>query len=246
MTARDEPAAPAQGITGVTSRSLTVLALLVPALAGPASGQGIVVDQGEFRVTIAGRAAGSEDFVIRRAALGRDNTVFANGAVTLTVDGAQQEIRPLLRALPLDGTAESYQVRVTGPGAMELRMNRSGRRYVARASSEVGDEDREFAARAETRVLEQDVAHHYYFVRDVREGRIANAIEPRSRRQITLTAGPWVDEQIPIGRNVVTARRVEFADGEDRRIVWYDRQGRVVRVEIPATGYVAERTDLVG
>jgi hypothetical protein len=46
---------------------------------------------------------------------------------------------------------------------------------------------------------------------------------------------------------VVPARQSVFSedDGTERR-VWFDRQGRVLRVEIPSLGWVAERTDLVG
>ena len=215
-------------------------------IAAPAAAQGTVVDRGQFVITVDGRIAGSEDFVIRRAGLGRGDAIFVNGVVLLDVGGREQEVRSLLRASPPEGAAASYQVTVTGPGAMELRLARAGRRYIATISSEIGEERREFQAQPETRVLEQGVAHHYYFLRDLRDGRSAHVLEPRSRRQVSLVAGPRVDEEIQVGRNVVQARRVEFTSGSDRRIVWYDRQGRVLRVEIPAIGYMAERTDLVG
>lgn len=209
-------------------------------------GQGVVIDQGTFAITVSGQQVGQEEFVIRQAGLGREDAIFANGVITLRTDGRQQEVRPLLRATPPAGTAESYQVRVTGPGALELRLNRSDRRYVATIRSEIGAEDREFQARPETRILEQFVAHHYYFLRDLREGRAANALEPTTRREFNLTAGARVEEEITIGRNSVPARRVEFSAADDIRVIWYDRQGRVLRVEIPAIGYSASRTDLVG
>ena len=222
----------------------TLLGTMVPSAVGA---QGIVVDQGQFTVRIAGATVGTESFVIRRAGLGRDDAIFANGVASVRVDGAQREIRPLLRALPPDGVTESYQVAVTGPDALEARLARSGRRYVATIQSAVGAEDREFQARADTRVIELGLAHHYYFLRDVREGRQVHVIEPRSRRQVTLTVGSRTEEELPLGPNTVTARRVELtSDEEDHRTVWYDRQGRVLRVEIPSLDYVAERTDLVG
>lgn len=213
----------------------------------PALGQGIVVDQGDFAVRIDGREAGTENFVIRRAGgAGREDQTFASGVVVLDVDGARQEIRPLLSATPPDGIASSYQVRVTGPGALDLRLNQTGRRYVARITSEAGSEDREFPAHPDTRVLERSVAHHYYFLHDLRVGEESHVLEPRTRRQVTLIAVGRTDEEVQIGRNMVQARRIEFADGEDHRMVWFDRQGRVLRVEIPALRYSAERTDMVG
>ena len=129
---------------------------------------------------------------------------------------------------------------------MDLSLWRAGRRYRATISSEIGKEDREFQARSDTRVLELGVAHHYFFLRNQREGQSAHVLEPRTQRQLTLVAGRRTDEDIQVGPNIVSARRVEFGSGNDRRIVWYDRQGRVLRLEVPATGYLAERSDLVG
>ncbi len=214
--------------------------------ASAAAAQGVVVDQGQFSVSVAGQRVGTEDFTIRRAGFGRDDAIFANGVVSLTGEGGPQEIRPLLRAVPPDGVVAGYQVEVVGQDGLELQLTRAGRRYVAVLRSALGEEDREFQARADTRILDRDVAHHYYFLKDIREGGTAHALEPRSRSQTNLTAGPSVEEDLLLGRNVVTARRVEFDASGDLRIVWFDRLGRVLRVEIPARDYVAERLDLVG
>lgn len=221
---------------------LTCLAFVTSA----AAAQGVVVDQGQFSVSISGQRVGTEDFTIRRAGFGRDDAIFANGVVTLTDEGGAQEVRPLLRAVPPDGVVAGYQVEVTGREEFELQLTRAGRRYVAVLRSALGEEDREFQARPDTRILDRDVAHHYYFLKDIREGGTSHVLEPRSRSQANFSAGAWVDEDISLGRNVVTARRVEFSSAADLRIVWYDRLGRVLRVEIPARRYVAERLDLVG
>lgn len=226
--------------------SIVTALLLFTGTSVTVHGQGIAVDEGRFRVLVDGREVGSEEFVVRRAGPSGDNALFANGTIVLNQDGVRQEIRPLLNATPPDGTAEAYQVRVTGHEPMEIRLNRAGRRYVARISSGLGDEDREFPARPDTRIVELDVAHHYYFLRDLRPGRSAPILEPRGRRQTEVTAESASDEELQLGRNFVQTRKVEFAFGEERRSVWYDGQGRVVRVEIPARGYVAERADLVG
>jgi hypothetical protein len=215
--------------------------------ADKAAAQGIVVDQGQFQIWVGGAEAGTEDFVIRRAGLGSGDAVFANGTVRLAIGGGVQEMSPLLRATPPDGAADSYQITVSGEGAVQIHLARSGRRFVATLRSRAGDEDREFQARPDTRVLEMDVAHHYYFLRDVRPGREIHVLEPRSRRQLVLSAESRANEELKLGPNVVTARRMTFkSDGDDDRVVWFDRQGRVLRVEIPSRGYVAERTDLVG
>lgn len=244
---KGEPAGRARVRSSMKFRAFAVTALVFVCLAAPALGQGVVLDQGQFAIRVGGRDVGTEDFVIRRASLGLGSAFFANGVVAVTEGDAIREVRPLLRATPPDGQAESYQVEVTGDGAMTLRLARSARRYVAAIRSAIGDEDREFQARPDTRVIELDVAHHYYFVRDLRTDRSSHVLEPRTRHQYLLTAVSRTDEEVRLGPNAILVRRVEFSsdDGNDRT-VWYDRQGRVVRVEIPSRSYVAERTDLVG
>lgn len=224
-----------------------LLGLLVAGGAAELTAQGVVVDQGKFELRVGGAVVGTEDFVVRRAGLGSNDAVFANGTVTLRVGGARQQLRSILRSSPAEGAAEQYQIGVTGEGALELRVERSGRRFVATIRSEAGAEDREFQALPDTRILELDVAHHYYFLRGIRAGGDSHVLEPRSRNQFTLTAGPYEDESLSIGPNRIAARKVTFTVSEaDVRTVWFDRQGRVLRVEVPSRSYVAQRTDLVG
>jgi hypothetical protein len=228
-------------------RPVGLATALAVALAAPhaAVTQGVVVDQGRFAVTLDGHSAGTEEFTIRRAGLGGDAAIFANGTVSLTRGGDAQQILPLLRALPPDGVASQYQVEVMGVDALALRLRLAQRRYVAVIQSEAGEEQREFLAGPHTRVLEVDVAHHYYFLREVREGSVTPVLEPRLRRHVELRAGPAAEEELQLGQTVLSARRIELTSEDERRTVWFDRVGRVLRVEIPARGYVAERVDLL-
>ncbi|MGE0159319.1 MAG: hypothetical protein AB7T31_07880 [Gemmatimonadales bacterium] len=226
-----------------TARLAGLLLAASSVVASSGAAQGVVVDQGRFTVTYGGRAAGTEDFSIRRAGLGPDDAMFANATVSLTRDGRAQEIRPLLRATPA-GVAIEYQVEVTGADRLELGLRRVARRYVATIRSETGEEQREFPAAMETRILEQDVAHFYYFLRDVEPGTVTPVIEPRSRARLELTAGTPTTEELVAGSAPVAARRVEYTSGSEVRIVWFDPLGRVLRVEIPSTGYVAQRTEV--
>ena len=220
------------------------LLLLLTAVIAPFEGaaQGIVVDQGEFSVTVNNRRWGTEEFTIRRAGIGRDDAIFANAVVQLETGGGQ-EVRPLLRAAPPAGIATSYQVEVDGTDALNLQLRLAGQlRYVAIINSGLGEEHREFPALPDTRVLEQDVAHHYYFLRDAREGRTIPVLEPRTRSRFLLQVGTPQEEELQLGQRLFETRRVEFSAGEDRRVVWYDRLGRVLRVSVPVRGYLAERT----
>lgn len=224
---------------------LTRALALAFALPGAALAQGVVVDQGRFTVMLDGNVAGTEEFTIRRAGLGGDAAIFANGTVTLTRAGGEQRIVPLLRATPPDGIANQYQVEVMGAERLDLRLRLAQRRYVAVIQSASGEEQREFPAHPDTRLLEADVAHHYYFLRDVREGSVTPVLEPRTRGHAELRAGAATEVEVRLGQTVVTARRVVFSSGDETRTVWYDRVGRVLRVEIPVRRYVAERVDLL-
>jgi hypothetical protein len=234
--------------SGAVHRLTTLLTTLLAtsSLAAPAEGlaQGVVVDQGRFAVSYQGRAAGTEDFSIRRAGLGPDDAMFANATVSLSRDGHAQEVRPLLRATP-NGVAIEYQVEVAGADALELGLRRVARRYVATIRSEAGEEQREFPAAMDTHILEEDVAHLYYFLGQTEPGAVTPVIEPRSRTRLDLTTGASSDEQVGVGTTTLPARRVEYSSGESSRWVWFDALGRVLRVEVPATGYVAERTDVL-
>lgn len=212
----------------------------------PSLGQSVLVDEGTFAIVSSGREAGTEEFTIRRAGVGNDATVIANAVIQLDRDGSRTELRPLLETVLPDGAASSYQLKVSGAETAELSLALAGRRYVSRIRTGAGEEEREFLARPETRILEDGVAHQYYFLREVREGASVPVIEPRTRRQFQLVAGVWTEEEIRVGAARVQARRVTFSGGDAERVVWYDRQGRVLRVEIAARGYLAERRDLVG
>jgi hypothetical protein len=229
----------------VRAATLTTLLAASAALA-PSRGvaQGVVLDQGAFAITYHGRPSGTEDFSIRRAGLGPDDAMFANATVTLSRSGTSQQIRPLLRATPA-GVAIEYQVEIVGPDALELGLRRVARRYVATIRSVAGEEQREFPAAADTRILEQDVANLYYFLREAEPGSVTPVIEPRARARLQLTAGAPVDDTLSIGSTSLPARRVEYTDGAEVRRVWFDALGRVLRVEIPSTGYAAQRTDVL-
>ncbi len=224
--------------------ALTLLAMLM--CGGSATAQSVMVDEGTFALAVHGKEAGTETFSIQQAAAGNEGTVIAHGIVKLTLPDGTSEIRPLLEAAGLDGTASKYQLKVSGAESMELRLTLAGNRYVSVIRSRAGEEEHEFLARPKTRIVEEDVAHQYYFLRNVPQGGRAFVIEPRTRRQFQFVASSVSDEELTLNQTTVQARKVTFSAGDDQRIVWFDRQGRVLRVEVPSRGYVAERQDLVG
>ena len=222
---------------------ITSFAIIVPL---GLSAQSVVVDQGTFGLSIHGERIGSEDFIIRRAGLGNQAAFISRGVVVRTLDGASEEFTTLLRVTATEGTAAGYEFKSSRPVPVEIMLNASGPRYFSRFISGEGQEEREFRAKPGTRIVEQQVAHHLYFLGNVLKDSTVHVIEPLSRTDREFLVSTQQDEEIRLGRNRVLARRVIFTSADGDRIVWFDRQGRVLRVEIPTIGYLAEREDLVG
>ena len=222
---------------------ITSFAIIVPL---GLSAQSVVVDQGTFGLSIHGERIGSEDFIIRRAGLANQAAFISRGVVVRTLDGASEEFTTLLRVTATEGTAAGYEFKSSRPVPVEIMLNASGPRYFSRFISGEGQEEREFRAEPGTRIVEQQVAHHLYFLGNVLKDSTVHVIEPLSRTDREFLVSTQQDEEIRLGRNRVLARRVIFTSADGDRIVWFDRQGRVLRVEIPIIGYLAEREDLVG
>jgi hypothetical protein len=228
------------------SRAFATLLIATGLHVEQAVAQAVTLDEGTFTIFLNGRDAGTETFRIRRSASGSEASVIADAVVRVDRGSGATESKPILEALLPGGAASAYQIKITGAESSELRLTPQGRRFLAFIRTESGEEEREFMARPETHIIEDGVAHQYYFLGSVAEGSTTPIIEPRTRRQFQLTASASTDETRTLGATAVPARKVTFTTGTDARTVWFDRQGRVLRVEIPSAGYVAERRDLVG
>jgi hypothetical protein len=68
---------------------------------------------------------------------------------------------------------------------------------------------------------------------------------PRASKQVSAQVTVGGSETVTVGGRSVAARRLTVEPaGEPARNVWVDSQGRVLRVEVPARRYVAERTSM--
>jgi hypothetical protein len=104
---------------------------------------------------------------------------------------------------------------------------------------------REYVASSGATILDEGVAHHYYFLaRRTRNGRVPVLI-PRENRQVMAQVTDRGEEPLAVnGTNVTLYHLVVLPDGGEERHVWVDALGRVIRVAIPDRGYVAERTEI--
>lgn len=213
--------------------------------AAPASAQTVTLDEGTFRVSIGGREVGTERFQIQRNGSGAQAVIIARGRITLDA----QEVTASAQLAGETLRPAGYEVEVRGGNGEKIQGTVVGGRFSARIQSDAGENMREYLVSEGAVLADEGIAHHYYFVLQRLQGGSARVplLIPRESRQVTATVEAAGSEEIRIGGQSVTARKVTVRPaGGAERIVWADAQGRILRVQVPANQYVAERTALPG
>lgn len=226
-------------------KSLSLLALaLTLSFPGSAAGQGVVLDEGSFELSIGGRPAGTEDFSIRRSGTGRNAQTIATAEVSISGPEGRHEIRPALQALGEGMVVSAYQTKVSGAQEEEVFITSGDGRYLLRIRSSRGEQERELRGAAGMLVLDANVAHqHYFLALLLRTGNGPHvAVVPREGRQVQVTLVESEPETIQIGGRSAESERLELSIDQDRRELWVDSEGRVLRVSDSASGYSAVRT----
>jgi hypothetical protein len=222
------------------ARTLSLVPLLLT-LALPLRAQNIVLDEGVFRLLREGREIGTETFAIRRVGQGAEAHVIANAVIELDLPTGREQVKPLLRA-ESDLSVSRYQLEVSGLQPTAIAMELNGRRFVARTRTPSGQQEREFRATPGAVLLEEDVAHQYWFLSQLAEGSEVTALVPRAASQHRVVVRSARPESIELDGTPVQSRHVTLEVDDRAHEVWYDADGRVLRVLVPATGFSAERT----
>jgi hypothetical protein len=217
-----------------------LLALVLGAAAVPAVAQVITVDEGSFTLFVGAERVGREEFSIRRVPDG-DRMVLLSQS---TIAWDDRRLAPALRTDSL-GVPLSYQMEVRTDGRVSTRVSATaaGSRLALRVTTDRGESARQLPLGAETVILDDEVVHHHYFV--VRQGaRTVSAIVPRrlGREDVVVTARP--DTRVEVGTGTVEARHFLVSDPSGVVTdVWVDAAGRVLRVAVPARGFLAIRDE---
>lgn len=221
-----------------------VVACAAALLAAPAAAQTVTLDEGTFRVLMGGREVGMETFSIRQSGSGADMVIIAQGQVSLESTGQMSaqvqvsgtELRPV-----------AYDIELKGADARLIRAFVTGSRARARTVSPAGETMREYLVSQGAVLVDDDVAHHYWFVARQALGGATRVplMNPRESRQVQATLTLGGEESVNVAGRTVRARRLTVQPaGGDARHAWIDDNGRVLRVEMAARGYTAVRTSL--
>jgi len=225
-------------------RTLGAAAALFLILPIPVHGQNQPVDEGVFRLYLHGQRSGREEFSIRQVGTGEQGRIILRGSVSLEFPDGRLELAPAAEAARADLEVSAYQVKASGRETTDIFVSLSGRRYLARIVSSRGEELREFRAGPGSVLLDDGVAHHHHLLTPFLEQASpvsVTVLTPRAQSQVRMTLAPMGREEIRIGQDRVQARRFRLDGVEGHRDIWFDDQGRLLRVEIPSQGYVAER-----
>ena len=213
----------------------------VLALPAPAVAQTTVLDEGTFVLRENGREVGREVFSIRMSGTGPGAVVVAQGRVELG------EADDLVTSLEVSGDGfrpATYAVQVEGTEPQRIAGRVSGGRFSARIISPAGEMMREYLAGEGAVIVDDGVAHQYYFIAQQLDGATFTVplIIPRQSRQVSASVSVGAPASLTIGGQSIQARRLDVSpSGMPDRSVWVDADGRVLRLEIPSRGMTAER-----
>ena len=226
------------------SGALRALPFLSLCLAAPLAAQTGVVDAGTFRVSVDGRPAGTEEFSIRQTGSGTAAELTATGHVSVQLPSGTLDLTPRLRATGLQADPVSYQVDVGGSSPQRIVGSVASGRFSAKIVTGAGEQLREYVVSNGALVLDDGIAHQYYFLAQRGAGRVP-VIIPRENRQAVATVTRRGEEQTEVAGQQVRAYHlvVQVAGGPERH-VWVDALNRVLKVEIPERAYMAVRAEV--
>lgn len=222
-------------------------AALVAVLAPPPSAsleaqEARSLDEGTYRVSVAGRAVGSEIFAVRRE--GRD--VRAVGRVRL--DTATAALSSMEAWLQTDAdfrpTLFRLRPQAAGPDSYTAALEED--RVRLRTTTAEGERYREFLAPEGLAMFDPRLAHHWYLVLRPRAETLSDgpvrvpAILPVRGERTQMEIRRAGREEIPLGERTTEATRYEVT-GDLTATVWTDGDGRVLRLSLPALALSSSR-----
>lgn len=218
----------------------SILAPLLLSLALPSAGlPAQVVDEGSFTIMLGGRTAGRENFRISAVSRAGGSEFLARADAAF----GDRKVSPELRT-DATGAAIEYGVTRTGEATETWRGLVSRGRLSATITTARGPSARELIVPPGSVILDDDLLHQHWFVaRRTQAGRVP-VIIPHRNAVTMVTVATVGTEPLQVGTRELAATRLRFEEpGGDRREVWVDAEGRLLKVEIAARRLVAIRDD---
>ena len=208
--------------------------------AGPrAAPQEPVLDQGSFTISHGSTVVGREDFTIRRGGGSTPDGYTIMTSAAYPPAAPRVTLSPVLELGP-DSLPVQMRFDVFGSRQRRVYLEFAPRRVTLRILHPGGESARELPATGPEIVLDDSVFALYALV-----PRGAGHLEALAARTGDRSAVQLIDrgeERTTLQGVGHTLHHIVLRVGEEPRDLWYDGRGRLRRVDVPATGLVAERT----
>ncbi len=234
-------------MTKTIVRSVWLGSLIAVGAFAPLAAQTETLDEGTFRILVSGAEVGMETFSIKQSGTGADAVVIAKGRVVLDASKGGQQIQANVQLSGPTLRPAAYEVEVRGGDAQGIRATVRGSRVSARITSSAGENMREYLVSDGAVLVDEGVAHQYFFLARRATGSSTNIpiVMPRQSKQVTASVTARGEETIQVAGKSIQARHLVVQPAGSAVVdVWADAQGRILKVEIPSRNYVAVRTAL--
>jgi hypothetical protein len=220
-----------------------ITALMMGLTAGALRAQSRTVDEGELEVRVGGQLVGREVFTIREVpgSQGRPR-------LRLTVTAwyppraGTATLQPTLD-LDEDSLPRTLQIEETGERPRRYFVSFGDQRVTVRVVSSTGEAAREYPAGRRFLVADDSALALFAVLPSTRPGTV-QLFQPRTGRRGTATLDPQGTEMTSVKGVRRELRHYVVVRDEGPTHLWFDAEGRLVRIGIPSRSLTAERTAL--
>lgn len=222
---------------------VATLAMLysVVAGAGPHSRESQVLDSGSFTISKGSEVIGSEEFSLRRGRASGGEGFTLAATASYPPRGGGVAFSPLVELGP-DSLPVLVQFDVFGNGQRRIYGRFGPRRLTLRIVRPGGEAAREYRSSGRNWVVDDSVFALYALPPGRTPGPV-NLVDPRSERQAAGRLADLGTDHVLVGSVPHTLQHLVLETEAGPRHLWFDGSGRLMKVEIPATGITAERVE---
>lgn len=205
-----------------------------------------VIDSGTYTLYLRGERVGDERFIIREDRGGEAGPIYRTRAqLTLKLQNRTMRIEVGFEGSGPKCRLRRYEAEINGTEATTLVAVARGDRIALDVRSPGGHEMKEYLVRGATAVLDLNIAHHYFFALRLlgsETSTTAYVLTPRERthEQVTITDRGSASTQVA-GRALQLRHITLTTAGGTVHHIWA-RDDRVMKVEVPALQFRAERS----
>ena len=199
--------------------------------------QGPVLDAGTLVISRSGMVVGREEFTVRRGRSSGPDGYTITSTVTYPPTSPRVTLSPVVELGP-DSIPVQVQFDIYGDGQSRVYVRFGPRRMTLRVVRPGGESAREMPATGRE-IVAADSVFGLYAIPPARGAR--QAVSPRSGARLPAEVLDRGTERTTLHGVLRELRHDLLRLGSQEHHLWYDQDGRLMKVEVPALGLTAER-----